>query len=153
MAIASLQLLSTKDAAPAETADPKLYINRELSWLAFNERVLEEARDPSLPLYERLKFLGIVSSNFDEFFMIRVAGLKQQIFGNVAETPADGMTAAEQLNAISEKVHALTAEQDRIWRDELCPQLAAAGIVVASPDNFTAEQRAFARNHFTVNVF
>jgi polyphosphate kinase len=115
--------------------------------------VLEEARDPSLPLYERLKFLGIASSNFDEFFMIRVAGLKQQIFGNVVETPADGMTPAEQLAAISEKVHALVAEQDRIWHDELCPQMAAAGTVVASPETFTPEQRAFARNHFQVNVF
>src|SRR5262252_10629645 len=107
MAIASLQLLSTKDAAPAESADAKLYINRELSWLAFNERVLEEARDSSLPLYERLKFIGIVSSNFDEFFMIRVAGLKQQILGKVADTQADGMAAVEQIAAISDKVHAL----------------------------------------------
>jgi polyphosphate kinase len=140
-------------AAGKVEVEPRLYLNRELSWLAFNERVLEEARDPSLPLYERLKFLGIVSSNFDEFFMIRVAGLKQQIFGNVLDTPADGMTPAEQIAAISEKVHLLTAEQDRIWREELCPQLAAAGIVVAAPEAFTPEQRAFARNHFLVNVF
>src|ERR1700761_4490239 len=103
-------------------SEPRLFLNRELSWLAFNERVLEEARDPSLPLYERLKFLGIASSNFDEFFMIRVAGIKQQIFGGVVDTPADGMTAAEQMAAISDKVHALIAEQDRIWREQLRPQ-------------------------------
>src|SRR5271163_2510255 len=86
-------------AAPKVDVEPRLYLNREMSWLAFNERVLEEACDPSVPLYERLKFLGIVSSNFDEFFMIRVAGLKQQIVGRVVETPADGMTPAEQLAA------------------------------------------------------
>jgi polyphosphate kinase len=146
-----------KPAEPAAAAlvesEPRLYLNREMSWLAFNERVLEEARDQSLPLYERLKFLGIVSSNFDEFFMIRVAGLKQQIVGKVVETPADGMTPAEQLAAISDRVHALVAGQDTIWREELCPQLAAAGIVILSPDAFTAEQKSFARNHFAVNVF
>ena len=140
------------DGAHVES-EPRLFLNRELSWLAFNERVLEEARDPSLPLYERLKFIGIVSSNFDEFFMIRVAGLKQQILGKVVETPADGMTPAEQLAAISDKVHALTAEQDRIWREELLPQLAAAGVALVTPEEFTPEQRTFARNHFAVNVF
>src|SRR5438270_12332158 len=140
------------DGAHVE-AEPRLFLNRELSWLAFNERVLEEARDPSLPLYERLKFIGIASSNFDEFFMIRVAGLKQQIRGSVVETPADGMTPAEQLAAIGDKVHQLVAEQDRIWRDELCPQLGAAGVSILPPDALTAEQRAFARNHFTINIF
>ncbi len=147
-----LKIVKPNDGAHVES-EPRLFLNRELSWLAFNERVLEEARDPSLPLYERLKFLGIVSSNFDEFFMIRVAGLKQQILGKVVETPADGMTPAEQLAAISDKVHALVAEHDRIWREELMPQLAAAGISVVSPDAFSAEQRTFARNHFTINIF
>jgi len=142
----------TPEGAHVES-EPRLFLNRELSWLAFNERVLEEARDPSLPLYERLKFIGIVSSNFDEFFMIRVAGLKQQILGKVVEKPADGMTPAAQLAAISEKVHALVAEQDRIWREELCPQLAAAGVAVVPPDAFTPEQRAFARNQFNVSIF
>src|SRR5207247_4182204 len=99
-----LKIVKPADGAHVES-EPRLFLNRELSWLAFNERVLEEARDPSLPLYERLKFIGIVSSNFDEFFMIRVAGLKQQILGKVVETPADGMTPAEQLAAISDKVH------------------------------------------------
>lgn len=147
-----LKIVKPSDGAHVES-EPRLFLNRELAWLAFNERVLEEAKDASLPLYERLKFIGIVSSNFDEFFMIRVAGLKQQIFGKVAETPADGMTAAEQLAAISDKVHALVAEQDRIWREELLPQLAAAGVAIVSPDAFTPEQRTFARNHFAVNVF
>src|SRR3954468_20539481 len=107
-----LKIAKPGAAAHHAESEPRLFLNRELSWLAFNERVLEEARDPSLRLYERLKFLGISSSNFDEFFMIRVAGLKQQILGRVAETPADGMTAAEQLAAISDRVHTLTAEMD-----------------------------------------
>src|SRR3954471_8811794 len=96
-----LQIVKPADAPLDAESEPRLFLNRELSWLAFNERVLEEARDPSVSLYKRLKLLGIVSSNFDEFFMIRVAGLKQQILGEVVETPADGMTPAEQISAIS----------------------------------------------------
>src|SRR6266513_2857726 len=94
----------------AELHDPQLFLNRELSWLQFNTRVLEEAADISLPILERLKFLAIVSSNLDEFFMVRVAGLKQQLSGNVAETPPDGLTAAEQLAAISTRAHAMVAD-------------------------------------------
>ncbi len=134
-------------------AEPQLFRNRELSWLAFNERVLEEARDASLPLFERLKFLGIVSSNLDEFFMIRVAGLKQRIFEKVTETSADGMLANEQIAAISARVHALVAAQDRLWGDELLPALAQNGLFVVKPEEFTPDQRAFAKNYFAVHVF
>ena len=88
-----------------DTADPQYFINRELSWLAFNERVLADAKNTALPLFERLKFLSIVSSNLDEFFMVRVAGLKQQILGGVADAPADGMLAPAQFTAISEQAH------------------------------------------------
>ena len=82
------------------STDRHLFLNRELSWLAFNERVLAEARNPSLPMHERIKFLSIVSSNLDEFFMVRVAGIKQQAQGVVADLPADGMLPGEQLTAI-----------------------------------------------------
>jgi polyphosphate kinase len=130
----------------------RLFFNRELSWLAFNARVLEEAADATLPLYERLKFLAIVSSNFDEFFMIRVAGLKQQILGKVVEAAADGMTPAEQLRAIHQRVHAIVAEQDRIFQEEVRPALAAQGVQLVEPGQFSPEQREAARKHFRERV-
>ncbi|HXU07229.1 MAG TPA: RNA degradosome polyphosphate kinase, partial [Polyangia bacterium] len=99
-----------KPPAVTDPAAAKLFINRELSWLGFNERVLEEAHDPTVPLAERLKFVAIVASNLDEFFMVRVAGLKQQLSGNVAETPPDGLTPAEQLAAISTRAHAMVTD-------------------------------------------
>src|SRR6266852_4788057 len=120
--------IDTGKRAGVDTVDPKLFINRELSWLAFNDRVLAEARDLALPLYERLKFLGIVASNLDEFFMVRVAGLKQQIVGGVAELPADGMRPAEQLAAIRERARLMVAEQYRIWREVIVPELQARGV-------------------------
>src|SRR4029077_17828458 len=126
-----------------DPASAKLFINRELSWLGFNERVLEEAHDPKVPLVERLKFIAIVSSNLDEFFMVRVAGLKQQLSGNVAETPPDGLTPAEQLAAISTRVHAMVAEQYRVWREEVGPGLEQlAGVRLERPADLTAEDRA-----------
>jgi polyphosphate kinase len=143
----------TETAPVGDAVDPRLFVNRELSWLAFNERVLEEARDASLPTYERLKFLSIVSSNLDEFFMIRVAGLKQQMLGHVAETAADGLSPADQLSGISARVHALIAEVDRVWRDDLVPGLAQAGISVLAVAAMTPEQKAFARSHFQNNIF
>src|SRR5690242_12501502 len=131
----------------------RLFFNRELSWLAFNERVLDEARDASLPLYERLKFLAIVSSNLDEFFMIRVAGLKQQILEGVNDVPADGMSAADQLDAISARVHALVAEQDKVWRDDLLPALSAAGVQMLTPATMSPEQKSFSKHYFQQHVF
>src|SRR5258708_8339043 len=85
--------------------DPRFFINRELSWLAFNERVLEEGSDPQVPALERLKFLAINSSNLDEFFMIRVVSLKQQLVGHVDETGPDAMSPRQQLAAISARLH------------------------------------------------
>jgi len=138
---------------PVELQDSKLFINRELSWLGFNERVLEEARDATLPLFERLKFLTIVSSNLDEFFMVRVAGLQQQNLGGVAEAPADGLLPAEQLSAISERAHAMIADQYRVWQTELLPGLTAQGVAIVEPDEMTEEQRAASRAHFATQVF
>lgn len=142
------------DAGPRapEPPDPARFLNRELSWLAFNERVLEEAQDASLPLLERLKFIGIVSSNLDEFFMVRVAGLKKQVAGLVAKISVDGRTPAEALDAISQKAHALIDRQYDAWNGELVPRLAEAGLHLVAPRDFTPEQVAAARAHFNAQV-
>jgi polyphosphate kinase len=134
-------------------SDVQLFLNRELSWLAFNDRVLGDAKDTSLPPYERLKFLSIVSANLDEFFMVRVAGLKQQILGGVAERTADGMRPSEQFEAISAAAHVAVDEQYRVFREELMPLLAAQGIVISSADKLSPEQQAVARAYFLSSVF
>ena len=117
------------DEATGTTFGPECFINRELSWLDFNQRVLEEAENPDNPLMERLKFLAIVSSNLDEFFMIRVSGLREQAFGESApqDYSPDGMTAMEQLRAIATRTQELVARQYRCLRDSLAPALEAEG--------------------------
>src|SRR5213076_3448994 len=104
--------------------DPKNFINRELSWLAFNQRVLEEAQDPTQPLIERVKFLCIFSSNLDEFFEIRVAGIKQQIESETSDVAADGLSPTETCNQIQRLAHDLVATQYELWNTELIPALA-----------------------------
>src|ERR1700722_4592606 len=113
---------------PDTAAAPARYINRELGWLEFNQGVLDEARDSSVPLLERLKFLAISASNLDEFFMVRVGGLKLVV--NQENPPVDpaGMTVREQLDAIADRVHVMTADQYRCYLEELEPQLAQAGV-------------------------
>src|SRR5918992_1493712 len=103
---------------------PEYFINRELSWLEFNRRVLEEAQDPTQPLIERVKFLTIFSSNLDEFFEIRVAGIKQQIESETSDVGPDGLTPTDTFNAIQRIAHELVATQYALWRDELLPALA-----------------------------
>ena len=148
-----LALVKVGAEATGDPPEPRLFLNRELSWLAFNERVLSEARDSTLPLFERLKFLSIAGSNFDEFFMIRVAGLKQQVVEHISDTPADGMSPSDQLRAISDRVHALTAEMDAVWFDDLLPTLSAQNIHIVAPGVFTPEQREAAREYFQLHVF
>ena len=115
--------------------------------------MLAESRDASLPLFERLKFMGIVSGNLDEFFMVRVAGLKQQHANGVAEPSGDGMLPAEQLTAIADRVHAAVAEQYRCWREELVPGLSAQGLALLRCADLSGEQKAAAKAHFLTNVF
>src|SRR5690606_34263229 len=113
---------------PALATDPGRYFNREQSWLDFNARVLALADDPSVPLLERAKFLAIYVSNLDEFYQVRVAGQKNQVYAGVDQTSHDGRTAGEQLLAIRDDVLALGVEQQRILLEEVLPGLAAEGI-------------------------
>src|SRR5947209_8964272 len=111
-----------QDASLAET-DWKLLFNRELSWLEFNRRVLDEATDDNLPVLERLKFLSIFSTNLDEFFMIRVSGLKEQIAEGVGELSADGMTASEQLAEIYKRLQPMLKKQVSYLAENVFPAL------------------------------
>ncbi len=134
-------------------SDPKNFINRELSWLEFNRRVLEEAEDPTQPLLERVKFLGIVSSNLDEFFEIRVAGIKQQIASETSDLVPDGMTPTELFDAISRVVHEMVATQYRLWNKELLPLLKQNGIYIHHLAELGAKRSAWARRYFQQEVF
>lgn len=132
---------------------PENFINRELSWLEFNRRVLEEAQDPTQPLIERVKFLTIVSSNFDEFFEIRVAGIKQQIESETSDVGPDGMTPTDTFNAIQRTVHELVTTQYSLWRDELAPLLAKNNIRIHDVSQLNAKRAAWARRYFQEEVF
>jgi polyphosphate kinase len=128
--------------------DARTYINRELSWLEFNRRVLEEARDAAVPLLERVKFLAIFSSNLDEFFMVRVARLKRQIADGEERNGADGLTAAETLTAVSRRVHDLAEEQHLCFLKTILPQLTAEGIHLVRPEEMSGEQEHFLEAFF-----
>ena len=120
-------------AAPAPTAPRQRYINRELSWLAFNERVLEEAANPAHPLLERVRFLSISDSNLDEFYMVRVAGLKELADSKIPLTSDDGLSAEQQLAAVAEVSDRLVHRQQRCWA-ELQQLLAKEGISILGHD-------------------
>src|SRR5205809_6316003 len=136
-AIATPQVVQT---ARERFGDPKNFINRELSWLEFDRRVLEEAQDPTQPLIERVKFLTIVSSNLDEFFEIRVAGIKQQIESETSDIGPDGLSPTETFNAIQRTAHEMVATEYALWRDELAPALAKQGIRVRTLEDLNAKR-------------
>ena len=131
----------------------KNFINRELSWLEFNRRVLEEAQDPTQPLLERVKFLGIVSSNLDEFFEIRVAGIKQQIASETSDVGPDGMSATEIFEVIQRVVHEMVARQYSLWNKEIEPLLQKNNIYLRHIDELSAKRAAWARRYFQQEVF
>src|SRR5512133_4288861 len=133
--------------------DPKNFINRELSWLAFNQRVLEEAQDPTQPLIERVKFLTIVSSNLDEFFEIRVAGIKQQIESETSDVGPDGLSPTELFDRIQKTVRELVGTQYALWKNELLPELAKNGIHVREIAELSAKRSAWANRYFQQEVF
>lgn len=133
---------------------PEYYTNRECSWLSFNSRVLSEARDKSLPLLERLKFLSITSSNLDEFFMIRVASLKDMVHAKYTKKDIAGMTPQEQLTVIGEKAHELVATQYSTYNRSLLPLMKQSGLeVVTEHEKLTKKQKQFADQYFQENVY
>ncbi len=117
------------------------FINRELSWLAFNDRVLQLASEPGIPLLERGKFCAITTTNLDEFFQVRVAALQDQVAGGLSEPTADGRTAAQQLAEIADRAHELVARQSEVYLDELVPELSAAGVAIVGWDDLDETDR------------
>jgi polyphosphate kinase len=139
---------------PTDLKDPSLYLNRETSWLAFNERVLGEALDARWPLLERLKFLAIYASNLDEFFMIRVSGLHGQLeAAALVETSPDGLSAREQLTRIGQVIRRQLAAAATLLADDLLPALAGHGIRIRNWDSLDGETKRLARKYFRRSVF
>ena len=137
---------------PLASKDPS-FLNRELSWLEFNARVLHEAEDERTRLLERLKFLAIYASNLDEFYMVRVAGLRRQFSAGVLQTPNDGLTAAEQLELIDVQVRALNARAHDCLHETLLPALAGIGVHLRRNDALDAEERTTVDRFFDEQVF
>jgi len=131
---------------------PENYLNRELSWLDFNERVLDEAQDPTVPLLERVKFLAIVSNNWDEFFMVRVAGIWRQIDAGITQPGPDGQTPRQMLEVLSRRIHGLAVRQHRLFHQTIEPLLNAEGIFLLKPESLDAVQQDFTREYFERNL-
>ncbi|MEM9265997.1 MAG: polyphosphate kinase 1 [Cyanobacteria bacterium P01_F01_bin.13] len=138
--------------ADVDLSSPKYYISRELSWLSFNERVLHEALDPRTPMLERLKFLAIFSNNLDEFFMVRVAGLKKQLEANVNRRTPDGRTPAEHLQAISNKLRPTFAKQQECFL-QVNAQLRDSGIRLLDHDDLSSKQITYLQAYFEDQIF
>jgi polyphosphate kinase len=147
-------LPSPIDSVPTpQSSTHENFINRELSWLEFNRRVLEEAQDPTQPLLERVKFLTIFSSNLDEFFEIRVAGIKQQIESETSDVGPDGLSPTETFNSIQRVVRELVTAEYALWKNELLPELAKNGIRIRDVAQLSAKRAAWARRYFQEEVF
>src|SRR6185369_4790642 len=131
---------------------PEHFLNRELSWLEFNQRVLDEMRNPATPLLERVKFFSITTSNLDEFFEVRVAGLKQKMESEVVERSLDGRTASETLQTITGRVRRMVDQQYACWRDELLPALTKNGIGFLEFDQLNDRDRQWIENYYFTEV-
>jgi polyphosphate kinase len=145
----------TETLSPVVTdlADPTLFINRELSWLAFNQRVLDQALDPSHPLLERVKFLAIAADNLDEFFMVRVATLLKKLRAGMDDVSPDGLHTEQQLQAIRARADRMFAAATDCWQASLRPLLAAEGICFLEPDQYTTEVKAFLAGYFKSHIW
>jgi len=133
--------------------DPAYYTNREIGWLAFNRHVLDEAKDERHPLLERVKFLAIFANNLDEYFMIRVSGLQRQLAKGVLKAPPDGMTPAQQLDAIQKLLIPALAEQNACWHEEILPRLRAAQVFIHPYDELDARQKELMHTLFVDEIF
>lgn len=137
-----------------ELRNPSFFLNRELSWLEFNRRVLQEARDQRTPLLERVKFLAIFASNLDEFFQVRVAGLREQVAAKLSELTPDGMTPEDQLRAIAPVVRELVRQHGTCLGGEVIPALAERGIeLITNQERLSTEDLEYLRDYFTARVF
>lgn len=146
--------MSTTPAAAVNLDDPALYLNRELSWLQFNRRVLDEGQDPTVPMLERLKFLAIFSSNLDEFFMVRVGGLQQKVQAGIAlGSGADRMSPGAQLEQIGLAVRDMVASQYRTLKDEVLPAIEARGIAIRRADELSGDDLRHVRDLFRSEIF
>src|SRR5437762_1105365 len=132
---------------------PDLYINRELSWIEFNRRVFEQAQDARHPLLERVKFISIFETNLDEFIMIRMAGLKDQMDSLSTSRSPDGRTAEEQIVAVREQLTPLVQQMRQYWRQELLPLLAEQHIHILDYEQLNEQQRAAMRTYFEQEIF
>lgn len=133
--------------------NPKNFINRDLSWVEFNRRVLEEALNPDLPLLEKIKFLSIFHSNLDEFYMIRISGLKEQVAANVLEPTIDGLTPIEQLRKIEQQIKPMLEQAMDLWKNTIVPQLADNGVEILEYDQLSENERILLKEYFKKEVF
>jgi polyphosphate kinase len=148
-----IEQIATPEEEIRPLDDPSLFINRELSWIKLNERILDEANDRAHPLLERIKFLAICGSGLDEFFMVRVSGLEQQALKGALKAPPDGMTPQEQLAAVRMEVKKLLKRYSKCWNEELIPDLLTAGIVIKKVEDLDRDQRNYVRDYFDNNIF
>ncbi len=144
---------STSQVKEVDLTEPQLYTNREISWLAFDKKVMETAADPSVPLLERLKFFSIFFNNLDEFYMVRVKNLQQQARRGIMSTAADGLTAAQLLKQIRDITQAMLDEAEALWHESLVPALKDAGIRFVTYSDLTAKEKALADDFFEHEVF
>lgn len=144
---------SPKQREPVDFSNPAYYLNRETSWLEFNNRVLHEALDARTPLLERLKFMAIFSSNLDEYFMARIAGLKQQVEAQVSQRTTDGLTPQEQLDEIDRELRPVVTQQHRYFEQELRSLLAAEGICLLDYQDLNPAQQSYLQQYFEEQIF
>ncbi len=133
--------------------NPKNFFNRDLSWVEFNKRVLDEALNPNLPLLEKVKFVSIFSSNLDEFYMIRISGLKEQIAANIHEPTIDGLTPIEQVRLIEKALRPMIMQLNDLWMNEIVPDLKKHGVELLRYSDFSDEDRVKLREYFTKEIY